>query len=324
MSTVPKQVKAHADKARETLEQMKKVQQDAEAVVGEVAAAQPSASPAPSEPPAPSAPPEPPAPSAPPAPPAEEDWKHKYEVLQGKYSSEVPQLSEELRRTRGMVEKLQAELEEVRQAPPVAAPKNSSLVSQDEINEFGPELFDFVRRVARAEVLPEVEARLTTVKKTAETAATTATETAQMRFMEALLADPDFRQYNEDPGFLAWIAQVDPLVGAPRQVLLDQAVAAHNVQRVLAFFRAYKSGVAPPAAVQGDPRPTAADFVAPGGTPPATPGGKTEKKVWTKKEVEDFFSRNQRRTPFSDLTPEQAEKVRADITAATAEGRVRV
>jgi len=332
MSAVPRQVKAQADKAREAIDQIKKAQQEAGAAAEAVAASHatppaPTPAAAPSEPAPPPQPPsqQPQPPSQQPQ-PLDEDWKHKYEVLQGKYSAEVPAMAEELRRTRGMLERLQAELEELRKAPPTpASTPDTTLIKPEEIDEFGPELYDFVRRVARAEVLPELETRLTPVKKTAETAANTVVETARARFMASLNADPDFHRFNTDKGFLQWLAQKDPLAGVSRQELLDQAVATNDVDRTLAFFKAYKATVestSAPSAVASDPRPTPADFVTPGGTPPAMPGTE-QKKIWSKAEIDDFFQRTQRKTQFSHLTSDEAAKVRAEIMAATAEGRVK-
>lgn len=334
MSGVPRQVKAQGDRAREMIDQVKKAQQEAGAAAEEVAASQAtppapgSSSPGPTA--EPLAQPTPPAPPA--APPLEEDWKHKYEVLQGKYTTEVPQLSEELRRTRGLVEHLQNELELLKKTPPAQEPpKAPSMIAQDEIDEFGPELYNFIRRAARAELMPEIESRMTKVQETAETAATTAAESARQRFIENLKADEDYHKYNRDKGFLQWLSQIDPLSGQTRQSLLDAAVAANDAARTLAFFKAYKAGVEPPQAVTPsvtppsapEPPPSPADFVSPGGTPPTAPAA-GEKKIWTRKEVDDFFQRGQRQTKYSNLTPEQAEKVRAEITAATAEGRIQL
>src|SRR5690606_8296171 len=159
MSAVPRQVKAQADKAREAIDQIKKAQQEAGAAA-EVVAASHATPPAPTPAAAPSEPAPPPQPPSQQPQPLDEDWKHKYEVLQGKYSAEVPAMAEELRRTRGMLERLQAELEELRKAPPTpASTPDTTLIKPEEIDEFGPELYDFVRRVARAEVLPELETR---------------------------------------------------------------------------------------------------------------------------------------------------------------------
>lgn len=302
------------------------------------------------------------APSAPvPAPPAagEETFQRKYQVLQGKYNSEVPrlqrmiaELQEENRATRNLLATMTSTPREpaAPAAPPSPPPAPARLVTDQEVQAFGADLIDVVRRVAREEtagVTTEIDRRLQPVsRRVDEVAATarTATAVVNKRSKEAVLAHmdervPAWRTLNEDPEFLAWLEEVDPFSGQERDKLLVAAFNNFDAPRVEAFFVGYQkehAAVTPPTPTP-DPTPVPAapaapapgtqvkleDMVAPG-TPkpgaPRTPDG-TDKRVWMRKEISEFY-RAVNSGKFRGTT-EQRKAMEADIFAAQAEGRIR-
>ena len=52
---------------------------------------------------------------------------------------------------------------------------------------------------------------------------------------------PDWQTINNDPNWLEWLREIDPLTGRSRQQLLDEARNAFNANRVANFFNAFKS-----------------------------------------------------------------------------------
>lgn len=354
MSALPKQVQASIDEANRIAEEIRKAQQPP-------APDAPKAGEAPSTPPATPAPASDPAavqpPAAPPAPapaPTPEAWEQKYKVLQGKYNAEVPRLQNQVRELTDTVRNLQqqataqqmlvASLSQNRGAAPEGQrqtpPPMTKLVKDEEIVDFGPDLFDFVQRAARQAVMPEVEERLRPVQQKVEqvsqSAAHAAAETAETKRerVHALLDRevPKWREMNEDAadgGFIAWLSQADAFSGRVRGDLLKEAYEQHDGPRVVSFFKGFLNEnaiVTPPSPA---PAPTGSqktldDFVAPGTAKPGTTGAPNEagKRTWTEAEIGKFYS-DVRAGKYRSNAARQAE-IERDIFAAQAEGRVRI
>ncbi|MGB2984546.1 MAG: hypothetical protein WBE26_01575, partial [Phycisphaerae bacterium] len=93
----------------------------------------------------------------PPAEPAtrEEDtayWKKRFVTVQGKLDAEMPRLFEQLRNQGETIKQLSTQLQtkEQQEAPSPAA--TETLVTQTDIDAFGDDLIDAMRRTAREEV----------------------------------------------------------------------------------------------------------------------------------------------------------------------------
>lgn len=300
-------------------------------------------------------------PTAAPAPVAQipqEGWEQKYKVLQGKYNAEVPRLQKQtseqgeairqLREQLTATQNLLASLGEQRAAAPVAQPTQAtpparpSLIKDEERREFGDDLIDVMRRVAREEnagLLPEIDRRVAPVARTVQQVVQ-ATEQAGVRQAQsdrqtvlALLGSevPNWLDLNADAGFLEWLDQKDPYAGAQRGELLKQAFEAHDGPRVVAFFKGYlkeHAVVTPPAAATPPTAPKAPQrkleqLVAPG--LPKTGAADTQdgsgKRVWTRAEIRDFYAATGNGS-FKGTT-EQRKAMERDIFAAQSEGRIR-
>jgi hypothetical protein len=64
---------------------------------------------------------------------------------------------------------------------------------------------------------------------------------------QVVAAVPQWAEINQDPRWLAWLSQNEPLNGIPRQRLLNDAVASGDAQRVVNFFRGFLREAAQPA-----------------------------------------------------------------------------
>lgn len=358
MSALPKAVQAAIAKSNVIVDQLYKdgkfvgVQPEP-AAGGEPAPAAASAEPAAAQPAAPAAAPAAPAAAQPAAAAAAPvDWEQRYKVLQGKYNAEVPRLTQQLQDMQRQMNGLQGLLGSLRQPAAPAAPAAPAPppVTDAEIKEFGPDLYDFVKRVARGEqaaILPEIDKRVAPVVQKVDAASAAAQNAnqqaaaAQRRAMFDLLKQqvPNWEALNDDPGFLAWLDQRDPYTGEVRGKLLERAEAVNDGPRVVAFFVGYQrenATVAPatPAAAAAAPaapaasaasQPTLETMVAPGAARPGAaraPDG-SGKRVWTRAEIGKFYADAAQGKFRSTEGQKRYREIEAEIFLAQREGRVR-
>lgn len=258
-------------------------------------------------------------------PPKPEAWEAKYKTLQGLFNAEVPklqgqvkELTARLNEAIGQIEKTNKQQQTQEQTKPSVDPKD--------VENFGSDLVDMVQRVAQQMlgnvatkvdgVVSGFEQRIAslerTLKSTSQTVAVTAEDSFFTRFAAAV---PEWEQINSDERFLAWLGEVDPLLGQPRQVALTAAQQNLDVARTVAIFNAYKATLPKvetktnPVGKQVSPSTTAS--VAP------TP---SEKPTVTQKQIVDFYDAR-RRGEFRGRD-EEASRIEAFINSAIAEGRV--
>lgn len=288
------------------------------------------------------------------------DWEQKYRTLQGKYDSEIPGLRSQVNGLQQVLANLETRPPQ-QPAKPDPAPAATTVVApptSEDLEAYGPELIDAVRRWVRSEVQPLMDELRTKVDglgsnfqkvetSQRQTAVTNAREFVKAALnndqrLGALVAGSDGKETrfwiktNLEPGFIAWVQQVDPFSGQIRQPLLQGAFDSGQSDRVLAFFNAYLSEhtasqvpasdpahTPPPQEQQGAGRPTLEDFAAPGrgsAAPPAV-GATSEKRTWSQPEIAAFY-RDVNRGVYAGR---DADKLRTeqDIFAATTEGRIK-
>jgi hypothetical protein len=116
-----------------------------------------------------------------------------------------------------------------------------------------------------------------------------------------LEAAPNWREINRNPRWLQWLQEIDSLSGRTRQQLLNDATAAGDAPRVIAFFRGFQQEVGQ----------------APGRARPARP----EKPIYTRAQIAQLYSAH-RKGAYVGREAEWARQD-ADIIAAGREGRIR-
>lgn len=244
--------------------------------------------------------------SQPPAP--QDDWEHRFKVLQGKYNSEVPRFAQENKDLKSRLESLESEMTQLKATPP------EPLVKQEEIDEYGEGLIDVARRIAQEE-LAKKQSEIDALKSQINQISTATTNTAKNDFFKSLNAlVPDWEQINADQSFLAWLDEFDELTGETRQSLLSKAEQARDASRVSNFFTSFKKTSSSWAA--NSQSALEQQVVPPTSKAPDTP---PSKKVWTRGEISEFYDRV-RKGAVSDA---DAIAIEADITAASIEGRIR-
>lgn len=317
----------------------------------------------PADPPAPADPPPADPPVDPPAdPPAggrRTDWKQKYNVLKGKYDAEVPRLHADLREARtqitGLTEQLntvQATVASMQAVNTPPAEPAAPLVSQEEIDQFGPDLIDVVKRVAKEAVAPYVDEQVgkvsTTVKQVEGSVASTqkdVAESARERLYEVLDDKvPGWSTINQSPEFVAWLNEEDGLSGQLRGHVLHAAFNRNDAGRVVKIFESFQQEHAventdpDPATPSNEtpaeetpneePQQNLDDLVAPG-TPKTGPTGAQDEsgkgRIWTQKDIDALYAaKNEfvKKRPNDELPKELADAER-DLFKAQTENRIR-
>lgn len=266
--------------------------------------------PPPSDPP-PADPPVPPQPTndspTPPASGQDDNWEHRFKVLQGKYNAEIPRLAGENKDLKAKLTELEASLESLKNKP-------EPLVKPEEIEEYGEGLIDVARRIAREE-LASKDAEINSLKAKIDSLSNVTTKKVEADFFTSLTSMvPDWEQVNQDPKFLSWLDEVDELTGESRQTLLSRAEQSRDAARTAKFFNAFKKTSSTWAA-------NSANALDQQVAPPTNkaPNAPPAKKVWTRAEVSDFYARMRR----GDISDADAVAIEADIHAAQIEGRLR-
>lgn len=257
---IPEQVRRSAERANELLSQANDVPGDPPA---EPAAPEPQATPPVVPAPEPAAPAEPPA--APPAPSVATDWEQKYRTLQGVFTAETAKLKQQNKDLEARFTALEARAPA---APPAPAP--ATQFDAKDLETYGPELLDLIQRQATAQaqrlvaeqmagIAPQLEQTRTQVESVSQAVYKTDRE----RFFGELAREvPDWATIDEDPRWLAWLGEVDPLSGVPRQAYIDNAGQAMDHARTANLFNAFKkeAGLTPPPAAPAPPAPAAPAF----------------------------------------------------------------
>ncbi len=284
----------------------------------------------------PAAPPAPaPAAAAAPAPVSIEERlrqsEARYASLQGKYNAETAALRGQVEQNTGLVRDLLAS----RQEPPTPAAVPAAQSPEDflksigatdaDIKDYG-ELLPIVVRLAQNMYQPTIkklETELQLLKNSAAAAAGASVEERKQQIWDALdRAVSSWRSINDSDHFLDWLRVVDIFSGVTRHVALASAFKNLDRARVVAIFEAYAREHPEQARAPGAPLVDPATLVAPdtrGAQPPAAPEGSGSKKIWTEREIQNFYTRVRKKL----VTQQEYDSFQQEIAVATKEGRVR-
>lgn len=284
--------------------------------------------------------PEPPVQPQPPAQPAPgeqvtpDQWQHRYNSMKGRFDQsqqvisamqeQMQQLGDELMRTQRMLQG----------APQQQPQQTKPLLTEEDVQTYGPDLLNVVQRAALQAVSPELQA----VKQENDQLRQTVSQTQRATVHQILdVQVPNWREINRDQRFLRWLSLPDIYSGQLRRTMLNNAFQAAQAPRVVAFFKGFLSEEAatghvevPVAGQQQQPAPAPrqaainlATLAAPGRPAPAgsAPNAAADKPIYTRAQISDFY-RAVREHRFAGREQEKAA-IEADIFAAQREGRVR-
>lgn len=256
----------------------------------------------------------------------EDTWRARYQSLQGVFNKTVPELQTKVKTLES--EMAQA-IERLNQASAKreADPQPQKAVDPKDIEVFGEDLVTMVSRVAGAAVasaartfdtkVAQFEQTIMQLQQAMQGTTQQVAMTAEERFFDKVTKlVPDWEQVNVDPGFLAWLSDIDPVYGLPRRAALDQAQKSLNADHAAAVFKAFigpqKSAPKGPDPLDKQISPKSAATVQP---TPAT------KPVISQAQITTFYN-DVRRGAYRGREAEAAQ-IEQTINAALAEGRVR-
>jgi hypothetical protein len=134
---------------------------------------------------------------------------------------------------------------------------------------------------------------------------------------------PEWDSVNNDPRFMDWLQQMNPLTGKPYSVDFYAARDAKDAPRIVNYFRTF-GDVAPiataPMAPAAPTTPSLESLVvpAPGGSSPAPAAPNV--RIWTQKGIAEFYKDKANGRWTSN--PQAAQALEADLFKAQGEGRV--
>ena len=320
---LPRAIQAQVEQANALLEAANKPPEaPAPAEPAQVADPEPAPEPAPAAP-EPQATPEPQAQSH----PQPDVWEHKYKTLQGLFNREVPQLQTKVKDLEGQLQEAIARLNKAADDKAKPAEPEKPVADPRDVENFGSDLVEMVQRVAQRMLgsaatelqtrAASLEQRLAQLEQALAGTTQTVAVTAEQAFFDRLTKlVPEWEAINANQAFLAWLADVDPILGQPRQSALDAAQQTLNADRAAAVFKTFAASL--PAA----PKPNTLDKqVSPKGAASAAPAAPAQPVVYTQQQVVDFYNAK-RRGEFRGREKEAAQ-FEAEINLAIAEGRVR-
>jgi hypothetical protein len=217
--------------------------------------------------------------------PQPDSFEHKYNVLQGKYNNEISAFKRRLDDQERTITNLNTLLVErsAAQAPGRAkepdeippqetpqAPKTStgfSKMKKEEFEGYGDEM------IAMVETVNKMADVIQTLRDERDSHLKDRVAEGFNAFVTGLTAlVPDWQEYNNDAGFLAWLAEKDTAWDEQtRQEKLNGHVAKGNAQAAAQFFKTYKGTLGAHAKpTEQPPANPKADLVTP--TPGASSG----------------------------------------------------
>jgi len=237
-------------------------------------------------------------------------YKHRYDVLKGKYNSEVPRLQTQIADLQREMQALKdAEPDNQTDETPSKVPDNASMSELRE--EYGDDFVDSIVGLVR-ESMGDLPDRIEAVETN------TATSAFDRSCAELDRLKSGWRDTNDDPLFHAWLSEPDEMSGDVRQELLSNAFNNGDLQRVVRIFDAFEasqnqSQMTPNSTpTQPNQRRQMPDSNA--------TGQQRDAKVYTTSEIDNFYA---------DLTrgkykgrESEATAIERDIFAAGREGRV--
>ena len=264
----------------------------------------------------------------PPAAKTADPFEAKYKVLEGKYRSEVPKLSDALRQAQQQIETLTSQVQELSKKP---EPKEDPLVTSKDEEAFGADLIDLARRVVREETQAVLK-RLSTIERAVAAVASVSQKVDRIEEVNAQTAEerfwndvnrlvPDWQDVDNDERWIEFLDTRAKGAAKTHRLLAQEAIAAGNAEAVAELVQVWKdvSGITAQQEKQTQRQRELESQAQPGKSKnsPAAPQ-QEQGRIWTWKEYEKVFSPNISR----EYTPAQIAALQADAEKAYLEGRI--
>ena len=254
-------------------------------------------------------------------------FKQKYSTLKGKYDAEVPRLHQQVRELTEQMNAIRKDAEAAKKVEAEKPKEKVSYVTDADREEYGDDLIDFQRRVAK-EQAQEYEGRFEqqakVIEELREQVSNTGSQVGEVGFTQKLnVLVPGFDQLDNDERWVAWLNEIDPMTRGPRR---DQAQAAFNsgdAEAVAHYVSLFRGSVEPIANGKSDRQTELEKQVAPNrsASSTATRSVGKDSKIYSSNELTKSW--NKIRTLNTDGKYDDAAKLEAELTLAYMEGRVK-
>ena len=256
-----------------------------------------------------------------------ESFKQKYATLRGKYDAEVPRLHQQVKELTDQMNAIRHEAEAAKKAEAEKPKEKVSYVTDADREEYGDDLIDFQRRVAKEasqEYEDRFEQQAKVIEQLQQQISNTGSQVGEVGFTQKLKAlVPGFDQLDNDERWVAWLNEYDPMTRGPRR---DQAQAAFNsgdAEAVAHYVSLFRGSVEPVANGKSDRQTELEKQVTPSrsASTVASKSSNNSSKIYSEKELDRGW------TKIRDLNSQgkydDAEKLEAELTVAYMEGRVK-
>lgn len=256
-----------------------------------------------------------------------ESFKQKYATLRGKYDAEVPRLHQQVKELTDQMNAIRHEAEAAKKVEAEKPKEKVSYVTDADREEYGDDLIDFQRRVAKEasqEYEDRFEQQAKVIEQLQQQISNTGNQVGEVGFTQKLNAlVPGFDQLDNDERWVAWLNEYDPMTRGPRR---DQAQAAFNAgdaEAVAHYVGLFRESVEPVANGKSDRDTELEKQVTPSRSASTVTNKSSSKnsKVYSEKELNNAWTKI--RTLNTQGKYDDAEKLEAELTAAYMEGRVR-
>jgi len=255
-----------------------------------------------------------------------ESFKQKYATLRGKYDAEVPRLHQQVKELTDQMNAIRYEAEAAKKAEAEKPKEKVSYVTDADREEYGDDLIDFQRRVAKEasqEYEDRFEQQARVIEQLQQQISNTGSQVGEVGFTQKLNAlVPGFDQLDNDERWVAWLNEYDPMTRGPRR---DQAQAAFNAgdaEAVAHYVGLFRESVEPVANGKSDRDTELEKQVTPSrSASTVTKSSGKDSKVYSEKELNNAWTKI--RTLNTQGKYDDAEKLEAELTAAYMEGRVK-
>lgn len=194
---------------------------------------------------------------------APENWEHAFKSVNGRYKNATETLKNQNSKITDLETALaqrdaQIALLQAKPTTPSNSPSNDELTPQ-EVEEYGSEFLSVVEKKARsiaAGAISKLENKIVELTNKLNGFGQEAKKNARETMVEALDKQiPNWRQVNEDDGFMAWLGLKDTYSGIIRHDMLKQAWNSNDTNRVVSFFKGFisdEAATAPHSAQKGN------------------------------------------------------------------------
>jgi len=184
------------------------------------------------------------------------NWEHRFNSMKGRHDK----AQESIKQMADQITNLQNVLATVNSAPAQGVPRElqaSSLLSPQEVSEYGEEFLDVVGKKAQEATSPlvqELKYEIDNLRQQLGHVGGSIAQNARERMFAQLdQTDMDWREINKDPRFLQWLALPDTYSGAIRHNLLKAAWDRNDTARSAAFFKGFLAEEAAVDPARGQP-----------------------------------------------------------------------